>query len=250
MALRHLLTPAGATYIGKRTSGTNTYTFRFKPNKEFSWKAGQHAMFEIPLSNDKVGRKVFSISSAPFEGEVTITTRWHGKQASEFKKALMALKKDTPIRIRGAIGPLVIKDPSKRYAFIATGIAITPFRAILAQAAEDKLATNMHLFYVGNKDHHFFKDELSDLKSRLPGLQITYIYKPERIRGHLIEETLGENLHDTTFLLAGSHKMVKSYRRTLSGLGVHRRFIKADAFLGYHPQKLQSSDTPQTPEDL
>ena len=63
-------------------------------------------------------------------------------------------------------------------------------------------------------------------------LKIKYIYYPDRLMGGTIEEQLGERLFSTVFFLSGSTKMIKSYRRTLTGLGVSRRRIKSDTFVG------------------
>jgi ferredoxin-NADP reductase len=235
MALRNLIAPIPLTYIGKKKISTEVYSFRFSPLKNFTWQAGQHGLLEITDKKGKKLRKLFSLSSAPSENEITITTRTIKDSPSEFKVALMKLKKGQQIKFRGPIGPLVIKNPAKTYAFFATGIGITPFRSIIIEAAGQKLDTNIYLFYAGNKSHHFFKEEFAAAKKQLPNLTITYVYKPERIRGHLVEEVMGDEVKSALFFLAGSKQMVKSYKRTLHGLGVTNRHIKSDAFLGYTP---------------
>ena len=137
--------------------------------------------------------------------------------------------------MRGPVGPLHIGKTTKQYAFLATGIGITPFRAILKQLGHEEAENKITLFYVGNKDNHFFRDELSEAKSKLPNFSIEYIYKPDRITGHILEDVLGANLTETTFFLSGSSKMVKSYMRTLLGLGIPRKRIKSDIFFRLRP---------------
>lgn len=144
----------------------------------------------------------------------------------------MKLKKGDPIKLRGPIGALHIRRPNHKYALLATGIGITPFRSLLVQLRHEDKQNKITLFYVGNKDNHFYKEDLAEIKNKMPNVTICYIYKPERITGHIIEEQLGAEIQDTVFLLSGSKSMVKSYRRTLQGLGVPRKRIKSDTFLG------------------
>ena len=73
--------------------------------------------------------------------------------------------------MRGPVGPLYMRKDSDEYAFLATGIGITPFRALLKkwpQPAKNKVT----LFFAGNKDNHFFRDELSELNAKMPNLKI------------------------------------------------------------------------------
>ena len=137
--------------------------------------------------------------------------------------------------MRGPIGKLHIKYPSKPYGLLATGIGITPFRSLLTQLDADGLDTKVTLVYVGNKDNHFYRSELTEIKNNHANVTIHYIFKPERITGHIIEEVFGNELSDTIFLLSGSRQMIKSYKRTLQGLGVPRAHIKRDTFLGLRP---------------
>lgn len=235
MAIKHLALPVKLVYKNKKEIAKNVYAFNFTPENPISWKAGQHGFFEIPLISGKTGRRPFSISSAPEEHIVTFTTRVVPQYASDFKKSLLKLKKGTEIKMRGPIGPLHIKPSQKKYAFLATGIGITPFRAILKHLSLEQAQNTITLFYVGNKDNHFYRDDLSEAKNVLPNVKIEYIYKPERITGHIIEETLGADIAETMFFLSGSAKMVKSYRRTLQGLGVPRKRIKSDTFYRLKP---------------
>jgi len=243
MALKHLALPVKLVYKNKYSVAPDVYAFNFTPNSPLVWKAGQHGFFEIPLANGKTGRRPFSISSAPSEGIITFTTRIVPEHASEFKKSLLKLKKGTEIKLRGPIGPLHISPSEKKYALLATGIGITPFRSILKELSTVKAENKITLFYVGNKDNHFYRDDLSEARATLPNFSIEYIYKPERITGHVIEDVIGTEISDTTFFLSGSSKMVKSYRRTLQGLGVPRKHIKNDTFFRLKPASSSAAKT-------
>jgi len=247
MAIKHLALPVRLAFKNKQEIAKNVYAFYFTATTPFKWKAGQHGFFEVPLANGKTGRRPFSISSAPEENIIAFTTRINPEHASAFKQSLLKLKKGAEVKLRGPIGPLHIKPGDKKYAFLATGIGITPFRSIIKDLSGKKAEDKITLFYVGNKDNHFFRDDLSEAKMALPNFSIEYIYKPERITGHSIEDVLGLELKETTFFLSGSSIKVKSYRRTLQGLGVPRKQIKSDTF--YHirrPNIISKKQAPQT----
>jgi ferredoxin-NADP reductase len=232
MSIKSLIKPIKLNYKGKTQLSNNAYIFDFLPSKTIEWHAGQHASFEIPMPTGRNRRKTFSIASAPGEGIVSIATRIIEDRPDMYKKSLLRLKKGTEVKMRGPIGPMWIKDYSKHYAMLATGIGITPFRAILKQLALDGI-TNIEvtLFFVGDKDNHFFKEGFLEIKSVLKNIRLEYIYKPDRITGHLLEEKLGKDLYSTVFLLAGSPNMVKSYSRTLQGLKIRRKNIIRNPFL-------------------
>lgn len=238
MAIRHLALPVKLAFKNKEEIAPDVFKFNFAIDKPLHWQAGQHGILEIMLPNGRTGRRPFSISSAPSEGVISITTRADQLQGSIYKRALMRLKKGSTAKLRGPVGKLYIKDPTKNYAFMATGTGITPFRSILQEQANLKSKTNITLFFVNNDHGHYYKDLLSELNQQLPNLTIKYIFRPDRITGQLVEEVLGEAIDDTIFLLAGSVNTVKSYRRTLQGLQVPSKNIISDPFYGFHPKKV------------
>ena len=231
MPVKHLLRPIQLIFTGKSEIGPNVFAFNFSFLKPVSWKAGQYGILEITLPNGKTARKALSIASAPGECIVTIATKIPIDHIDEFKQALIIMKKGTPLKLRGPVGPMHIKDYAASYAFLATGIGITPFISILKQLELDNKDTKITLFYVGNNESHYFKDELNRIKSTLSNVSIEYIYRPERITGQIVQDKLGKELLQTIFLLGGSPNMVRGYRRTLQGLGVERKNIKSNPYL-------------------
>jgi len=232
MALRHYLRPHKLVLKSRTEIGPGVFAFDFTPLKPIKWQAGQHGSLEITMPSGRKRRKVFSIASAPGENIITIATRINNDRPDLFKKALLRQKRGAPAKLRGPIGPMRIKNHAKQYALLATGVGITPFRSILKQLAMDGITDiKVTLFYVGDKDSHFFKEDFSEIKTILKNVSLEYIYKPERITGQILEEKLGKELHDTIFLLAGPPNMVRSYRRTLQGLGVKRKAIKSNPFI-------------------
>lgn len=234
--IKNIVVRTSLTFKAKKQITPGVWSFSFVPDKLPEWKAGQHVVLFLKNTEGKRSRRAFSISSAPSEGLITITTRVQDTGSSSFKTMLKKLKKGDKVFMRGPVGKLTLDESTEtEYAFLATGIGITPFRAILKEMSEQGVKNKVTLFFAGNKENHFFRDELSELNAKMPNLKIRYIYYPERLMGSTIEEQLSEKLLSTVFFLSGSSKMIKSYRRTLTGLGVHRRNIKSDTFIGLRP---------------
>lgn len=234
MVIKNLVLPNKLIFDSKHEIGPSTYSFNFTIPKPIKWHAGQHAILELELPDGKKGFRPFSIASAPGENLIAIGTKINDDNTDLFKQTLFRLKRGTPAWLRGPIGRAYIKHNSEQYGFLTTGIGITPFRAILKQLVLDgNLDTKITLFFVGNKDTHYFKDELNSLKNVLRNFSIEYIYKPERITGQVIEEKLGKDVAQTIFFISGSPALVRNYKRTLLGLGVPRVHIKSSTFVSY-----------------
>lgn len=135
MEILKFIKPSTLTFVSKSQFAGDVYSFTFTPERELSWRAGQHAMLELKLPNGRTGRRMFSLSSAPSEGQITVTTHWRGELASDYKKSLWSLRAGDKARLRGRVGPMYLRDDQSEYVFLAGGIGITPFYAILKEAA-------------------------------------------------------------------------------------------------------------------
>ena len=106
-----------------------------------------------PEPDDRGVERFFSIASAPHEKHVMVTTRFAPKSSS-FKKALRNLRPGDAIEAHDLEGDFVVDDAEKTFVFIAGGIGITPFRAILLDLDYNKKPLNVQLLYA-NRDNDF-----------------------------------------------------------------------------------------------
>ena len=149
----------------------NVKAYDFEFEEEFIWRAGQYMIAKIDHEpKDLRGKMRFiTISSAPHEKVIRITTRFFGKKASSFKKALDSLKIGKHIEIKGPDGNIFIGDFKKNYVFIAGGIGITPFYSILKQLEFEDKMPRIKLLYA-NKDKKFLFDAfLNDISEKFDG---------------------------------------------------------------------------------
>lgn len=235
MGLSKFIKPTTLIFKSRKHIVDDTYSFTFKAENTLTWRAGQHGLLEIKLPSGRTSRRMFSLSSAPMENQVTITTHWRGELASNYKKALWSLETGDKTKIRGPIGPMYIRDKSSNNILIAGGIGITPFMSILKEAKLSKEDIHVTLLYANKKSKDvIFEAELDELSEKLTHLDIKYVYSPKKISEALINDSIGDGqLENANFYLSGPPKMVKAYKRLLKNMGVSRGRIYSDPFMGY-----------------
>ena len=153
----------------------NIWAFRFMPSEPQTWIAGQYMSVDLPHENPdgKGTKRWFTISSAPFEHFMQITTR---VTDSSFKQALSNLPIDASLDLLDQPhGIFTWQETTKPLVFIAGGIGITSFRSILRQRAHDNLPLNAHLIYANRTEDIAFKEELDGYVLKDPDFKLDYV---------------------------------------------------------------------------
>ena len=208
-------------------------SFIFEPAEALSWKAGQflHYVLHHEPTDDRGSDRWFTVSSAPSEGHVMVTTRFTEEKSSSFKQALKALKVGEAIEISDVDGDFTLEDTSAEYVFIAGGIGVTPFRAILTELAHQGAHIRATLLYSNRDEHIPFQGELDALAAQNPDLKIHYV------TGGRIDEVAiraaAPDLRKPLFYVSGPEPMVNAFDELLKGMGVPEGNIKGDWFPGY-----------------
>lgn len=207
-------------------------TFIFKPEQPISWQAGQYLKYTLPHDqpDDRGINRFFTIAAAPHEGHVQITTRFSPKSSS-FKKALEQFQPNDEIEAGQPEGDFVVTDPDRHLVFIAGGIGVTPFRAILNDL--DHRGTDINVtFLYGNSDQNVvFKDELAALAAKHSRFEIRYIYAPEQIDDDMIKAL--PNFTKQTYYISGPEPMVEAFEKRFMALGIPEAQLQRDYFPGY-----------------
>ena len=198
------------------------------------WKAGQflHYVLHHEPTDDRGSDRWFTVSAAPYEGHVMLTTRFTPGQGSSLKKALAELEIGSEaMEVSDVDGDFTVEDPTKEYVFIAGGIGVTPFRSILKQLDHEGATITATLIYTNRDSDFAFKNEFDELASRQPGLTIRYL-AGEKLDGAKLRE-LVPDLATPIFYVSGPEPMVESFHETLKGMGVAPERLKGDWFPGY-----------------
>ena len=216
--------------ISSRDEAGNIRTFVFEADG-VEWTAGQHDSFVLPQAGaDKADNKRwFTISSAPSEGKVNISTRISN---SAFKQALNRLQPGETIDALGIAGKFTWEEESPTpVVLVAGGIGITPFRSILMERHARGKALNATLLYFGRDDNFAFRDELQKLVASHAELKVRYLIG-EPITAEKIVE-LAPLAEKGTVYLSGPEPMVTSVGDVFKERGVA---LKQDWFPGYNEQ--------------
>ena len=225
------------TFIGAEKREADVVTFRFQPTQSIAWRAGQYLYYTLPHDHpdDRGVKRWFTIAAPPSDGEVVITTRIvEGQQRSTFKEALSRLKPGDHIEAEGPDGDFVVDDPERNMIFIAGGIGITPYHAILAEAAAQDQKLPVHLLYANRTDEIVLRDELTEFQKSNPNLRIDYIVQPDTLDDARLRQAV-EAATNPIIYISGPEPMVDAIAEQLARLGIGKENIKLDHFPGYRP---------------
>lgn len=217
--------------INKEFLVDNIWTFRFEAEESLDWIGGQFIRVELNLEHpDEEGTKRwFTISSAPYEKVIEITTRVTN---STFKQALALLETGGVMQlVDKPDGDFIWEDSDKSMVFIAGGIGITPFHSILKQRVNDHLPLGVALIYGGRNNVLPFRSQIDKWSEQDPKLKVSYsIGKPMNV------ESLSEfvsNINSKVVYISGPEPMVESLGKQLKDAGLSENQLKQDFFPHY-----------------
>lgn len=222
--------------IYKKNETFDIKSYIFSAQGGLKWKAGQFLIYSLPHENPDIRgiQRFFTISSAPFEKYVMLTTRIFPQNSSSFKKVLEKLKEGDLVDAKGPGGDFVVSEPDKNFVFIAGGIGIAPFKAILNDLNHISSPINVELLYANSNNEFAFKDELEKIASVHPSFKIHYVISPQHIDEQMIEQKV-KGFKNKIFYVSGPEKMVEDFTEMLKGMGIKEKNIKQDFFPGYEP---------------
>ncbi len=194
-------------------------SFTFRPETPVTWMAGQSIKLQVNGPYGPVEHR-FSIASPPYTGKITITTRLSG---SDYKESLLSLTPGEEAEGTDISGDFIWRDDPIPPIFVAVGIGITPFHAMLMQRWYDNLPLNAQLIYGAIKDQAVYQKDLAGLENA--GLLMTYVLD-HRITALDIPET------DGLIYISGPSVMVDELANALVMRGVPKEHIVSDWFTG------------------
>jgi len=218
--------------LGKDKVRPGVYTFVFKSAEPLTWQPGQymHYVLNHPNPDSRGVERWFTISSAPYEQNIVITTRMAADHGSSFKAALLALNVGDELEADGPKGGFTLRPNASRHVLIAGGIGITPYHAMLAQLGHDKQSANADLLYANSDDNFVFGAELDKLAAADPTLRIIKFVGKKITEPDLAAYQTDKNI---IFYLSGPEAMVQSYEGLLHLMGADEARVVTDYFPGY-----------------
>lgn len=219
--------------------------FVFTPDQPIPFKAGQYLELTLPHAHadSRGNRRYFTIASAPEETDIRLGVRFYDSPSS-FKRTLRGLQRGSHVIVSQVAGDFVLPaDPNQKLAFIAGGIGITPFRSMLAHLLVTGEKRDIVLIYINRHvSEVVYRDLLEQARARL-GIRVVYtLTKPDAAPpawngrlGRIGSQAIMEEIPDFAerlFYVSGSHEMVATYQRILSGLSLRSEQVVTDYFPG------------------
>jgi ferredoxin-NADP reductase len=191
-----------------------------------------------PREEDAAGpSRAFTIASAPHERELMIATRMRD---SAFKRFLGTAQPGTKLEMEGPLGVMVLhEDASRPAVFLAGGIGITPFLAMVRDAARRQRPHQIVLFYSNRRPQDAaFLAELERLQGPKFRLVTTMTDAPEwhGEKRRISRELLTAHVPDVrapVYYFAGPPGMTMAVEGMLKELGVSEDDMRSEEFYGY-----------------
>ena len=227
--------------VEKTASGC--YDYVFNSNRQIQHQAGQYLdwTMQVPRSDVRGNRRTFTIASSPSESELRLGVKFYG-QPSAYKTAMLNMQPGDVVYAAQLAGDFVLPKGNDKIAFIAGGIGITPFRAMIQHMLDvgDKRTTT--LFYGNNRAAEIaYVDVFNRAESEL-GLRTVYAVA-ERAQaqtnfhsGFIDADLIMREMPDYAerlFYISGPRAMVQTFEKVLGELGIARNRIKTDFFPGF-----------------
>jgi ferredoxin-NADP reductase len=228
--------------VSREAVAEGTIALRIAKPAGFTHLAGQSITLSLTgpsLTDAKGNSRQLTVASAPHEPELMVAIRVRG---SEFKRTLKDLAIGSPVRVSGASGRMTLHEDALRPAvFIAGGIGITPFLAMVRHAAHAKLPHRIVLFYSNRRpEDAAFLAELQQLEETYPNFRLiaTMTDAPGWVseRGMINAGMLYRHVPDVRapiYYFAGPGPMVTAMGKMLRAIGVAPKDMRSEAFYGY-----------------
>ncbi len=219
------------------------YAYTFKPDGAFQFLPGQYMEWTLAgVPYDSRGnRRSFTIASSPTESEVHVGLKYY-EPSSTYKSTFHDLEPGDVIYGSQLAGNFTLNgNETKKLAFIAGGIGITPFRSMIKYITDKGTACDIVLLYlVSDPDEFAYVEDLKAAANlgvkTIPIVTKTGEHQPGLIHAHLSPRLLSKVVPDydeRLFYVSGPNHMVDNAKQYLRELGVANNDIKTDHFSGY-----------------
>jgi len=218
-------------FENKKQIVDNVWTFEFRSSEPNTWTAGQYIHIDLPHNQpDEKGTSLyFTISSAPFENVIQITTRITD---SSFKQSLSQLSKGAELTLlEKPKGDFIWYDSDRPIIFIAGGIGVTPFYSIIKQRVFDGLPLKITFIYVNRNNDVPFKEVFDQWAANDSTFIINYqIGSPLSVE-YLVAKC--PDINSSFVYLSGPESMVETIGANLQKNGLPKSQLKQDYFPNY-----------------
>ena len=227
--------------VEKTASGC--YDYVFHTNRRVAHEPGQYLDWTIHSrrSDDRGNRRTFTIASSPSESRVRLGVKFY-PNPSAYKQTMLNMKPGDVVYGAQLGGDFVLPRGHEKLAFIAGGIGVTPFRAMIQHMMDVGDARPVTLFYGNNKGNEIAYVDVFNRAENELGLRTVYTVADGQQaqtnfhKGFIDAELIKREMPDYAerlFYISGPRAMVLKFEQVLAELGIARHRIKTDFFPGF-----------------
>ena len=228
-----------------RKLAADTYEFIFSGRLP-RFLPGQYAEWTLAAdsSDSRGNRRYFTLASSPTEKDVRLGVKFYANP-STYKRYLAAFKAGSPVLAGSIAGDFTLPwRKKKKLVFIAGGIGVTPFRAMVKYLLDRREQRDAVLFYSNKTPAEIaYKDLFDAAQAENIGFRVVYTLTDSAVpptwtgeRGYVDAAMIAKKVPDykeRLFFISGPRSMVTTFQKTLHDMGVPRHRIKSDFFPGF-----------------
>lgn len=232
-------------FIHKEKIASDSWELMFEKPDGFVYEPGQYLELKLehPNHDDRGDTRWFTLSSAPTEGDLMVTTRLVDKH-STYKEALFGLEPGDSVDVKGPMGKFLLPENSNQaIVWIAGGIGVTPFRSQLKFLLDNQSKRNITLIYSNRtKADICFAELWSEAEDAMPNFKLVNTLVDEvppdwqgekgMIDEAMIKRAVG-SVNGKEFYISGPEPMVEGFKPKLIEMGVQEKDIHQDWFPNY-----------------
>lgn len=234
-----------AKLVGVRHHNDKIASFDFEAPKGFRYLAGQFVEVQLDHqpADDRGGQRWFSLSSAPHEPQLSISTRIDAQPLSSFKRQLLNLPLgDTSVHLSDPMGDFVLpRTDALPIIYLAAGIGIAPVRAVMTAARHAGRRPEAYLWYaVTHQRDIVFLDEIADLLTSHTIVEGTQQFREShrttsRLTLSDVTTQLPVEVKNTClYYIAGPDQFVADLKTQLEHTGIDQSRLVTDYFGNYN----------------
>jgi ferredoxin-NADP reductase len=212
-------------FIRKMQNAPFVWSFFFEKPPALRYEPGDYVELSLPSAGPRGDKRWMSMASSPTENELLFTSKI-GPDPSIYKQALLGLIAGDKATCSPPTGSFNLpRDASQKLLFVAGGIGITPYRAMLQYLHDTDDPRDIVLVYIARSEEFIFGDIIS--AAHIPVLQCS-----EKIDFNWIKKRMPD-WRERICYLAGPQPMCEELYEQAQAAGLKLSQLKLDYFEGY-----------------
>jgi len=227
----------------KKLIAKDTYEFIFEKLPDLKYLSGQYMEWTLPHDpmDNRGNRRYFSLSSTAQE-EPAFAIKYY-EPPSSYKKHLLQIPVGATLSANNLAGDFTLTSQDSPLVFIAGGIGIAPFRAMIKEIVDLQKPVQIDLIYINKTaDEVAYFDLLQQAKKF--GVNTHFVLTDKAnlptpwhgFVGHLTAEMIKQvvaNYSQATYYISGPQGLVEASEQILKELQIPHKQIETDFFPGY-----------------